>query len=171
MIHVKPGCEAQAVELLKSTPKSDGLQEVFCPMALGLRRECGEDVEVREPMFDGCVFAVAPSKWELRACMRRADGLDALCDDAPAFEALEESEEAFVNLLAEPGGRMVQLSDVVIEPNGRLTVARGPLRECEEEPFKLSESRRWTYMHTRLAGQPAVARLGLRIAVNSGVRL
>jgi len=32
-MHVKPGCEQQVVKLMKSTPKSERLEEVFYLMA------------------------------------------------------------------------------------------------------------------------------------------
>ena len=71
-IRVKQGCEAQVVQLLKSTGKSAELEEVFCPMSEYVRRDHGITVDALQPMFEGIVFAVAPSKWELRACMRQA---------------------------------------------------------------------------------------------------
>lgn len=168
VIHVKPGCETQAVSLLKSAPKSDGLEEVFCPMAECLCKEHGELVEKREPMLEGCVFAVAPSKWELRACMRRADGLQSMLDkQTPEFVALEDGEEGFIDLMAVPGNRTVEMSEGEVV-GGRIAVLSGPLRGREGDIRRYSNRHRWAYLDTCVAGKPASARLGLRVTRNDG---
>ena len=166
VVYVKPGCEMQVVRLLKATAKSDVLEEVFCPMAVGVHRDGNETVETLKPMFDGCVFVVAPSKWELRACMKRADGMDAICDRHPAFEVLEDGEAAFINKFAEPGERVVEASEATVDKSGWLTVQSGPLKKQEAQIVKRSGRRRWAYVESSIAGKPVNARLGLHITRN-----
>jgi len=169
VVHVRPGTEIQAVELLKAAPKSDGLDEVFCPMAVYRYQKDGENLELIKPVFDGCVFVVAPSKWELRACMKRADGIEAICDKRPAYDALEDGEEVFIDQITEPEERIVPASEAVVDKNGRLTVQTGPLHGRENEIRKHSERRRWAYLNTCIAGETANARLGLRVTRNDSL--
>ena len=169
VVHVKPRSELQAVELLKSSPKSDGLEEVFCPMAEGERLVEGAMVEAYKPMLDGCVFVIAPSKWELRACMKRAQGLEVICDGRPVFEELEAGEEAFINQFCEPGKRLAGASEAAVDGAGWLTVQSGPLHGREGEIVKRSERHRWAYLATSVAGKPMNARLGLRVTRNEAL--
>ena len=162
VIHVKPGTEEKAVEILRLSPKSDGLEEVFSPMAVGVRRERGELVESSKPMLSGCVFAVAPSKWELRACMRRADGVDALFDGERSFEEMTDDEAEFINVFTDAGERTVRMSEGVVD-RGRIVVNSGPLVGREGEIRKYSHRNRWAYLDTSVAGTPARAAVGLRV--------
>lgn len=161
-IHVRPGAEERAVEILRPAAEAGGLEELFCPMSHGVRRQGEELVGDTRPTFEGCVFAVAPSKWELRACMRRADGLECLLDGHPSFDALEEGEASFVDSLAAPGERAVAMSEGVVD-GGRTVVVSGPLRGREQEIRKYSTHNRWAYLEASVAGRPVIARAGLRV--------
>lgn len=166
VINVKPGLEEQAVELLRSAPETDGVREVFCPMAVGERKERGEYVAQTLPMFDGCAFAIAPSKWELRRAVRHADGIGGLLEGDRGFEPMEDGEGAFISEFAEPGTRTVAMSEAVVRKGGGLTVTSGPLKGYEQEICKRSGRARWAYLDTRVAGKPRHARLGLRVTKN-----
>lgn len=163
VIHVKPGTETQAVSLLKSTSKSDALDEVFCPMVERLRKDHGELAHAFEPMLDGCAFAIAPSKWELRACMQKAPELEALYSQDPGYDALEPGEEDFINAWAMSPERVCALSEGEVGEDNTLTITSGPLLGHESEVAKYSCGRRWAYLDTRIAGEPARARVGIRI--------
>ena len=169
-VHVKPGTEAQAVELLKSTSKSNGLQEVFCPMAECQHTEYGDVQEAREPMMEGLVFVVAPSKWELRACMRRAQELQGLYSRCPNFDALEDGEEVLIDVLAKPGERTVEQSEGMVSEDGFMKITGGPLLGREDEIRKYSSGRRWAYLDARIAGKPVRAKAGVRLTRSGSLR-
>ena len=166
VMHVKPGCEAQAVELLKSTSKSDLLEEVFCPMSECQRREDGEYVDDMRPMIDGAVFVVAPGKREVRACTRHAMGLEAIYDAHPGFEPMQDGEEDFVNLWAAPSERVCDMSEGWIDKAGFVTLSSGPLFERQGDIQKISKNRRWAFVPTSITGKPARARAAVRITRN-----
>lgn len=161
-IHVKPGHEAQAVGLLSATAKDAGLEELFCPMAVFVRREGGELREEELPMIPGCVVAVAPSKWELRRCLRRADGMEALYDGDTSFDAMSEGEAEFIGLFTEPGRRSVGLSQGTVV-NGQVSIESGPLAGREEMVSRFSHRRNRAVLEASVAGVPAEAQLGLRV--------
>ena len=169
-MHVKPGTEEQAVALMKSTSKSGLLDEVFCPMAESEAKVDGEYQDFRRPMIDGVVFVVAPGKREVRACTRLATGLEALYDGHPSFEPMREGEEEFVNLWAEPGERVVGMSEGWIDKAGDLTLEAGPLFERQDDISKLSSNRRWAFMETNVAGKPVRAVAGVRVTRNDHLR-
>lgn len=165
-MHVKPGTEQQAVALMRSTSKSDQLEEVFCPMAECQVKDHGEQMESQRPMIEGTVFVVAPGKRQLRACTRLATGLEALCNEQPCFEALQDGEEDFVNLWAAPGERLVGISDGWIDKAGYLNLQDGPLFERQDDIQEFSGNRRWAFLETQIAGKPTRARAGVRITRN-----
>lgn len=169
VIYVKPGAEEQAVGLLKSTNKGDGLEEVFCPMAECVYCENGEEMRSLIPMFDGCVFAIASNKGELRDCMRRAEGIDELCNCENHFVAMNDGEGDFIDSLASPGKRVVVMSEAVVDDNGSIQIERGPLLGREREIRKRKGMRRWVYLDTSIAGRPASAHIGLRVTRNAKV--
>lgn len=166
VIHVKPGTETQAVSLLKSTSKSDALQEVFCPMVEYTRRDHGKLCVAAEPMFEGKVFAVAPSKWELRACMQKAPELEVLYSRNPGYDAMEPGEEEFINAWAAMPNRVCALSEGEVGEDNTLTITSGPLLGHESEVAKYSCGRRWAYLDTCIAGEPARAHVGIQITRN-----
>ncbi|MDO4405077.1 MAG: transcription termination/antitermination NusG family protein [Atopobiaceae bacterium] len=166
VIHVKPGTETQAVSLLKSTSKSDALQEVFCPMVEYTRRDHGKLCVAAEPMFEGKVFAVAPSKWELRACMQKAPELEVLYSTSPSFEPLEPGGIDFINAWAAAPGRVCAQSEAEVDKAGAMTITAGPLLGHEDEITKFSSGRRWAYLETQIAGQPTRAHVGVRVTKN-----
>lgn len=169
VINIKPGHEEQAVELLRAAPATDGVQEVFCPMAVAANREGGMFVEKRLPMFDGCVFAIAPSKWELRKAIRHADGIGHLLDDDRSFEPVDEAEADFINALAGAEGRAIDMSEAVVLKGGFLNITNGPLLGREQEIRKRSGHARWAYLDSSVAGKPRYARLGLRVTRNDSL--
>ena len=170
VIHVKPGCEAQAVNILRSTSKSDSLEEVFCPMVACLRRNHGKLTETYEPMFEGKVFAIAPSKWELRACMQKAPELEALYSKTPSFEQLEPGGIDFINAWAAAPERVCAQSEAEVDKAGAMTITAGPLLGHEDEITKYSSGRRWAYLDTQIAGQPTRAHVGVRVTKNDSLR-
>ena len=166
VIHVKPGCETQAVNLLKSTNKSDALEEVFCPMVACLRKNHGNVTEAYEPMFAGCIFAIAPSKWELRTCMQKAPELEVLYSQKPSHDAMKPGEEDFINQWAPAPERVCAQSEAEVDEIGAMTIMAGPLLGHENEITKYSTGRRWAYLDTRIAGQSARAHIGVRVTRN-----
>lgn len=161
-IHVKPGCEVKAVELLNTSAATAELEELFTPISVIGHREHGETVEREVPFIPGCVVAVAPSKWELRRCLRRADGMSALYDGDVSFDILRDEEAAFINLFTEPGNRVVSMSEGVVS-NGRVTVRSGPLAGREQMVRRYSDRRRRAVLDASVAGVPAEAQVGLRV--------
>ena len=170
VIHVKPGTEIQAVNLLKSTGKSDALDEVFCPMVAFLRRDHGSLTEAYEPMFEGKVFVIAPSKWELRACMQKAPELEALYSQTPSFEQLEPGGIDFINAWAAAPERVCAQSEAEVDKAGVVTITAGPLLGHEQEITKYSSGRRWAYLDTNIASQPMRAHVGVRVTKNDSLR-
>ena len=162
-VYVRPGCEAQAVELLRATPKSGELEEVFCPMAEYLHREDGERMVDMQPMFEGLVFAIAPSKWELRACVKQADGLQVLVEGRRPFEPMREGEEEFVNAWAPASGRIAAISEAEVDESGRASVIGGPLLGHEGEIARYGARHRRAFLETNIAGELARACLGVRV--------
>lgn len=163
VILVKPGCEAQALGLLKATPKADALEELFCPMSEYLRRSQGNLDETLQPMFEGCVFAVAPSKWELRACMRQAEGLAVMLEGKGQFIALEEGEEGFINAWTPLPERIAPISEAEVAKGGFATVTAGPLLGHEDQIQRWGTGHRWAFLETKIAGELTRARLGVRV--------
>ena len=171
VIHVKPGCETQAVSLLSSTSKSDALEEVFCPMVEYTRRNHGKLCAATEPMFKGKAFAIAPSKWELRTCMQKAPELEVIYSQKPGFEALEEGEEDFIDSWAPAPERVCAQSEAEVDDAGVMIITAGPLLGREDEITKFSTGRRWAYLDTHIAGQSARAHIGVRVGKNGSLRL
>ena len=163
VIHVKPGTEPQVVNILKSTDRSDGLDEVFCPLVECMHTDHGTVRETYKPMMDGYVFALAPSKWELRACMQKAPELEAFYSQKPSYEQLEDGEETFINQWTAPTERVCAQSDALVGEDGLMTITAGPLKGRENEVAKYSSGRRWAYLDTRIAGEPVRAHIGLRL--------
>lgn len=162
VIHVKPGCERQAVELLGAAAEDSGLEELFCPMAVFVRAKGGELSEEERPMIPGCVVAVAPGKRELRRCLRRAGGMEALyCGDA-AFDAMGKGEVQLIELFTQPGSRTAELSQGVVE-NGHVRIESGPLAGREAMVSRYSRHRNRAMLGTSMAGAPAEAQLGLQV--------
>ena len=162
-IRVRPGCETQAVKLLQMAPKCKELVEVFCPMAELLRHEDGERVKEMQPMFEGLVFAIAPSKWELRACIRQVDGLQVLVDGQPPVRAMFDGEEEFVDRWAPAPKRIAAISAAEVDKTGWATVTDGPLLGRESEIAKYGARHRRAFLETSIAGEPVRACMGVRV--------
>lgn len=160
VIHVKPGTEARAVDLLRESAKDAGLEELFCPSAVVGGVEHGKAVERELPMISGCVVAVAPSKWEVRRCLRRADGVDCLLAGESSFDEMGDEEVEFIEFLTEPGARTVGMSEGVVE-RGVVRVERGPLVGREQGIRRLSHRKRRAFLQTSIAGEPVDALVGI----------
>ena len=169
-IHVKPGTESQAVDLLNSTADKAGLQELFCPRSVIVSSDGEKLVEDELPLIPGTVFAIAPSKWQLRSCLRKADGMEYLYNATPCFDALNEDEIDFIESLAEPGERTVQMSEGVVDAAGYVRVHAGPLLGREQRVRKYGSKKRRAFLNTSIAGVPATAQVGLRITRNDNVK-
>lgn len=161
-IHVKPGTESKAVDLLRPTAVGAGLEELFAPMSVIGQVESGQVVEREIPLIPGCVVAVAPSKWELRRCLRKASGIGALYAGDTSFDAMLEDEVELIDSLTEPGNRVVGMSEGVAD-RGRVTIERGPLAGCEGMVRRFSHRKSRAIMNTSVAGVPAEAQVGLRV--------
>lgn len=159
-IHVKPGTEAQAVELLRGVAKESGLEELFCPMsAIELVRR-GELVEEELPMIPGCIVAVSPSKWELRRALRKADGMTALYSDDRRFDAMDEDEAALIGMFTKPGKRIAEMSEGVMD-DGHVSIRLGPLAGHEQMVRRYVHRKKRAILAASVAGKPADVQLGL----------
>lgn len=156
-IPVRPGCEDEALSLLRQCADGSGVEELFVPGAEVLTRDFEQEIA---PLVPGCVVAVAPSAKEVRRALRRARGL---ANVAPGGFALLEDEEALLlNGLARPGGRVAAFSEGR-QKDGRLVVERGALRGRESLVRHVSHRRKRAYLSLTLAGRPVDAQVGLRV--------
>ena len=161
-INVKAGKEDQALDLLQETALSAGLEELFVPGAEMRAERDGEQVRTVEPLFPGCVVAVAPGRREVRAALRRARGIDELMGEGRSAEALGDDELAFIDAFTTPGDRVVPFSEGVVD-RGRVVVESGPLLGREAMIDRVSHRKRRAYLHTSVAGRDTVAEMGLRL--------
>lgn len=161
-IQVVPGSETRALETLRTTAKRAGLEELFAPKAVKLVKSGAEWVEAVEPLIPDCIVAVAPSEREVRACVRRARGMEDLLEGDSTTTAMRESEVELISMLTEPGSRTVGLSQGVVDC-GRVVVQSGPLLGREELVRRVSHRKRSAYLDASVAGKPATAEVGLRV--------
>lgn len=159
-IHVKPGTEAQAVDLLRDVAKDSGLEELFCPMSVIELVKHGELVAEELPMIPGCIVAIAPSKWELRHALRKADGLMSLYSGDTRFDAMGEEEAELIGMFTEPGKRIAEMSEGVVD-NGRMSIRLGPLTGHEQMVRRYIHRKKRAILAASVAGKPADVQLGL----------
>ena len=162
-IPVKPGFEQKAAALLQQPAQAAGMEEVFAPRALVERREHGMLVEQREPMIPGYVMAIAPSKWELRKCLRSARGMDYLYADGASFAEMRAEEVAFIERFTRPGARTAPVCEATVGEDA-LRFSRGPLQGLEHLVEGANVRTTCVQLETSVAGTPVVATVGLRLA-------
>ena len=162
-ISVKPGLERKAAALLQQSAQAAGVEEVFAPCALVERREHGRLAEQREALIPGYVMAIAPSKWELRKCLRAARGMDYLYADGASFAEMRAEEVAFIERFAKPGARTAPVS-VGVAGEDVLRFSHGPLQGLEHLVEGVTARTTRVQLETSVAGVPVVATVGLRLA-------
>lgn len=160
-IHVRAGCEADALSLLRQNAPSSGVEELFVPGA-EVRAQGGDSGREVVPLVPGCVVAVAPSGKEVRRALRRTRDLADLVPDGGGFVALDEDEAALLNALARPGGRVAGFSEGRQE-RGRLVVERGALAGRESLVRAVSHRKKRAYLSLTFAGREVDAQVGLRV--------
>ncbi|MDO4890557.1 MAG: transcription termination/antitermination NusG family protein [Coriobacteriaceae bacterium] len=136
-IPVKPGLEQKAAALLQQSAQAAGVEEVFAPCALVERREHGRLTEQREALIPGYVMAIAPSKWELRKCLRAARGMDYLYADGVSFAEMRAEEVAFIERCARRRWRKTACTSIAARCRASSTwwKARPPARRaCSWKP-------------------------------------
>lgn len=162
VVQVIGGREKRVLDLLERFVDEELVEECFIPQYEVMKRIGGDWRKRSEILIPGYLFVVTKNPSRLASELRKVPEFTKLLGNDDVFIPLPDQEVAFINAFTEPGRRVVEMSEGVIEGD-RIVVLNGPLMGQTGLIKKIDRHKRLAYLEIEILGRKKSVKLGLEI--------
>lgn len=162
VVQVVGGKEKHVLSLMQKLIDEKLIQECFIPQFEIKKRIHGEWKMFTEVLLPGYIFIVTDSPDQLAVGLRSVPAFTRLLGNNDMFIPLDDQEVAFINAFTEPGHRVVEMSEGVIDGD-EIVILNGPLMHQTGLIKKIDRHKRIGFLEIELMGRVKTIKIGLEI--------